>query len=133
MPAIAPPLPPANVVTPYIVVTSAATSRDRYILHADGTIKAGEEAARAVRRFRRRSSATISSPASGFGRHGLLEPLTIEADLRMFAANEGIDFDALIAGAAMHFNAPAITRRTEPLSREELEFLFDDDTRAFER
>src|SRR5688572_9291512 len=105
MPAIASP-PPGNVVPAYTVVATAGTNKVRYVLHADATIKAGEEAARAFVRFKRRSFPTEPSPAAVIGKR-LLDPLTVEADLRAFAASEGVDFDALVAGAAKHFDSPA--------------------------
>lgn len=54
------------------------------------------------------------------------DPTIDEEQLRATAASMGYDFEALLVGAARHFQSDAIVRRTEPLTAAELELLCDD-------
>ena len=63
----------------------------------------------------------------------LLDPLTSRDDLRAFAADQEIDFAALIASASQNFVSPIIYRQQYPLSDNILESMFDDDQRALGR
>lgn len=58
---------------------------------------------------------------------------SIEMDLREYALTEGLDFDATLHAAAVHFESNTIARDSSPLSDEQLENLLDDDERAFGR
>jgi hypothetical protein len=80
------------------------------------------EAAEAFRRFR---GSYTERPQADW-----LRPTMGQNELRQFAVAQGVDFDALVEGAAQHFMSPVVQHRMEPLSGEELEFLFEDDQRA---
>lgn len=62
-----------------------------------------------------------------------IDPVTSQEELRAFAAANGVDFDALLGDASRSFTSPVIHRREESLSAEELESLFEDDQRTFDR
>ena len=129
MPAIACNPPVVVWDMPFATAGTTAPYRDRAKLHADATNKAAREGAEAFRRFRGNAVGT-ADPQILYLKSCMLDPLTARDSLRRLAASQGIDLNGLIAQAARHFGSPVIERRTEPLSREELEFLFDDDQRA---
>lgn len=128
MPAIAP-NPTALVWEKPSASPATVILRYSFGLHGETTSKAVQEGVRAIRRFRGNAIGTADSNESLM--RSMLDPLTAREGLRALAAGQGLDLDALIAGAAQHFTSPRIERRTEPLSEEELEFLIDDDQRAF--
>ena len=128
MPAIAP--PQAQVVVVWNMPFVKSTSRDPK-LQGPSAKQTAREAEQALRRFR--STLFDEMGATTVPQTCVLNPHTAMHDIRAFAAEQGLDFDELVDGAAIHFTAPAVARRTEPLSTDELESLFDDDQNTFAR
>lgn len=93
--------------------------------------KVAMEALEALRRIRSRfwmEATLVANPLNC-----RIDPIHAAAELRAYAAAQGIEFDALVQGAAAHFQSAEINRRETPLTPEELEFLVDDDARAIDR
>ena len=66
-------------------------------------------------------------------RTAFVDLANLEEQFRTYAAEQGFNAEALIDAASKHFESSAITKRTTPLSAEELESLLDDDERTFGR
>ena len=64
----------------------------------------------------------------GFGLGFDLE--STEASFRQYAKQQGVDPDALIADASIHFTSNVIEPRMSPLTTKELDELVEDDRRA---
>jgi hypothetical protein len=56
-----------------------------------------------------------------------LNPISDADTIRAFLQSQHVDFEGLLDAASLHFNSPAILRRTEPLTSQELERLIEDD------
>lgn len=127
MPAIAPPPPGpflVREVSPYAYVWQTPAQ----CTFSEAARRVAREADAAVRRF---SGKYVEEPMAATDY--MLDPETVESELRAFAAAKGINIDAWADEAGRHFQLPDIQRRTEPLSDQELEILFEDDQRALDR
>jgi hypothetical protein len=109
---------------PIVLIVVQAGAQASQSPDAKKAAKVGEEA---VSRVQRRSWAGLAPSTT------VLDPISSEAGLRAYANQNGIDFDELVDRAARNFAATVVTRRLDAFSREELEFLFEDDQRAFNR
>jgi hypothetical protein len=100
--------------------------------HLGGTSSkmTAREAAEAFRRFYSAVDevASITPP-----RLCMIRLDTARQSIATYAAAQGIDFNTVVTNASRHFVSPEIIRRDQLLSGEELERLFDDDQRAFDR
>jgi len=127
---------PALTAQPVVIVwkmpiVPALSGRGFSGLHGEDARKVATEALQAIRRFQGTvGHQSIDGPMRD---NGILDPLASHAAMREFANQQGVDLDALVAGAARNFLNPVIERRRQPLTAEELELLFDDDQRAFNR
>src|ERR1700722_11673851 len=63
----------------------------------------------------------------------MLDPITAGAEFRAFATSHGQDLDVLVEGASKHFSSAERVAKKDPITAQELEILFEDDQRTFNR
>lgn len=127
MPAIA--SPPQNQIVYFCdmpFATKEPCETELIAICGESSRKSLQEGLEAIRRFRNPLGRLVP-------RSYLLDPLASLDSVRDLATMQGINLDAVIAGASQHFGLPTVKHRTEPLSQEELESLFEDDQRALDR
>ncbi len=111
----------------YSVERSNVVSVEGRVWAEDASDVSAKVMREAMQAFDRLDRPSRRFPASTAYFPGLMDPESGTDDLRRYAIANGVDFDAIVQGASEHFASATITRRTYPLTAEELEMLFDDD------